>query len=564
MLDQTTRSSETPHAHNRMLEGDAQINSRNVRVLELVNDKKTGSFFTPAVLARSVVRYIFDNLAHLGAREISILEPSVGEGAFLRAISEIGETNTRIEAIDVVDIEPSFIEECQGVKFSSTKIKYYCNDFINFRGRSDGYDVIIGNPPYISYKHLSEEQIIASRSLFKDNGLKSSDFRNIWTLFLLKASTLLKPDGMMAFVLPKEVVYVNHASWLRSLLLREFARVDVFVFDELHFDHADQDVAVIICHRLHDSRGLYVSESQGTQINFEDLRLIEVDQFYGSKWSQFKISDGENALLRQFTENFKTLETYCTAVAGIVPAANSFFIINAHQVDELKLRDHVKPIVQRSNYLGKNLILNSALMTEIANSGLPAYLLAGYDYEAPPPEVLSYLEIGKAKNLDKRYKMTRRNPWHRIPSIWPGEALFFKRIGEFPKFVINTAEALVTDTAYRVTPGEGIDLRSLIFSFYNSVTMVAAELRGRTYGGGVLELTPNEFKRLPVPFVSVTEDHFVRFAARMKSASFSDALAEQDNFILPRAGISTFDIDTIQRVRQELYEKRLKKGRPKA
>jgi len=547
-----------------MLGGDAQTNSRDIRVFELVNDKKTGSFFTPTALARSVVGCIVDNLAHLGARELSILEPSVGEGAFLRAISEVGETTTRIGAIDAVDIEPSFIEECQCVKFSSTEVKYYCEDFINFSGRPDGYDVIVGNPPYISYKHLSEEQITASRSFFKKNGLKSSDFRNIWTLFLLKSSVLLKPDGMMAFVLPKEVVYVNHASWLRSLLLQEFTRVDVFVFDELHFDHADQDVAVIICHRLHESGGLYISESQGTQINFEGLRLIEVDQFYGSKWSQFKISDGENALLRQFADNFKTLETYCTAVAGIVPAANSFFIINEHQVDELNLRDHVKPIVQRSNYLGKNLILDFALMTEITNSGLPAYLLAGYDYEAPPPEILSYLEVGKVQNLDKRYKMTRRDPWHRIPSIWPGEALFFKRIGELPKFVLNTAEALVTDTAYRVTPGEGIDLRSLIFSFYNSVTMVAAELRGRTYGGGVLELTPNEFKRLPVPFVSVTEDQFVRFAARMKSASFSDALAEQDNFLLPRVGISTLDIAAIQRVRQELYDKRLKKGRPKA
>jgi hypothetical protein len=79
----------------------------------------------------------------------------------------------------------------------------------------------------------------------------------------------------------------------------------------------------------------------------------------------------------------------------------------------------------------------------------------------------------------------------------------------------------------------------------------------------VLELTPNEFKQLPIPFSAVTEAEFDMFVARMKTASFSEALAAQDDYLLPRAGISTSDIAAIQRVRQELYAKRLKKGRPK-
>jgi hypothetical protein len=44
------------------------------------------------------------------------------------------------------------------------------------------------------------------------------------------------------------------------------------------------------------------------------------------------------------------------------------------------------------------------------------------------------------------------------------------------------------------------DLNSFIFSFYNSLTLVFAETDGRYYGGGVLELTPREFKKLPIPY----------------------------------------------------------------
>ncbi len=529
----------------------------------MVNDRRTGSFFTPDALARSVVCRLDQHLRQSAQSGLAVLEPSVGEGAFIRALGQVQVPHRRISSLDVVDIEPTFIEESRSISLPGAEVAYACEDFITFEGRDGGYDVILGNPPYVSYKHLSEDQVAAARAYFGSNGLKASDFRNLWTLFLLKASVLLKHDGVMAFVLPKEVVYVNHASWLRSLLLKAFARVEVFVFDELHFDHADQDVAVIFCYRSHAVAGLHISEGRGGQIDSQGLRLIEIDQFYGSKWSQFKISDSDNALLGRCAESFHPLETYCVAVAGIVPAANAFFIIDAARVDALDAGAFVQPIVQRSNYLGKNLVLDSKTMDEIAASGLPAFLLTGYDYDDPPANIASYLKEGEALGLAERYKMTRRDPWHRISGIWSSEALFFKRIGELPKFVLNSASALVTDTAYRITPGEGVDLRSLIFSFYNSVTMVAAELRGRTYGGGVLELTPNEFKQLPIPFSAVTEAEFDMFVARMKTASFSEALAAQDDYLLPRAGISTSDIAAIQRVRQELYAKRLKKGRPK-
>ena len=530
----------------------------------MVNDKKTGSFFTPSSLARSVVSHLGLHLQRAARTDLAVLEPSVGEGVFIQALVEVQHVSHRIATIDVVDIEPTFIEACHGIGLPSADVNYSCEDFITFDGRAGGYDVIVGNPPYVSYKHLSEAQVEAARNYFKVNDLEASDFRNLWTLFLLKSSMLLKSDGVMAFVLPKEVVYVNHASWLRSMLLETFKRVEVFVFDELHFDHADQDVAVIFCYRTQEPPGLYIGEGRGGRIDPEGLRLIEIDQFYGSKWSQFKISNSDNALLRRCAQSFLPLETYCTAVAGIVPAANSFFILDAASVDALNAGTFARPIVQRSNYIGKNLVLDAAVMDEIVAAGLPAFLMAGYDYEEPPAAIAAYLTTGEALGLDRRYKMTKREPWHRIPGIWSSDALFFKRIGELPKFVLNSAAALVTDTAYRVTPAKGVDLRSLIFSFYNSVTMVAAELRGRTYGGGVLELTPNEFKRLPVPFSPVTETEFDLFVARMKMGSFSDALAAQDDYLLPRAGISTSDIALIQRVRQELYGKRLKKGRPKS
>ncbi|PTQ61210.1 N-6 DNA methylase [Sphingomonas aurantiaca] len=529
----------------------------------MVNDKKTGSFFTPDPLAVSIVNHLALTLNASKQSSLAVLEPSVGNGAFVTALSKTKTIQNRVSILHGVDIEPAFVDACEDIALTVPEVRFFREDFIDFQGRESGYDIIIGNPPYVSYKHLSAEKVNGARAIFNENGLAKGDFRNLWTLFLLKSASLLKDDGIMAFVLPKEVVYVNHAGWLRSRLLRDFTRVEVFVFDELHFEHAVQDVAVIFCYRNHDSAGFYVGEGKGGSINPSDLRLIEIDKFYGSKWSQFKISDLDNGLLSRCTTGFFPVQKYCIAVAGIVPAANDFFVIDASKVEELEAKSFVRKIVSKSNYLGKDLVLNDQVMNRIVDAGLPAFLLTGYDFDEPPTGISEYLKAGEDLALDQRYKMVRRNPWHRIPGIWSSDAVFFKRIGELPKFVLNDVAALVTDTAYRVTALEGVDLRSLIFSFYNSATMVAAELQGRTYGGGVLELTPNEFKRLPVPFSRVSETEFQEFVAHIKTHSFSDALARQDDYLLPRAGVSNADIAAIQQVRHELYVKRLKKGKIK-
>jgi hypothetical protein len=83
--------------------------------------------------------------------------------------------------------------------------------------------------------------------------------------------------------------------------------------------------------------------------------------------------------------------------------------------------------------------------------------------------------------------------------------LLAKRSHRFPRLLLNIAGAFTTDTIYR---GEMRDqyktrIRDFIAGFHNSLTLLSAELEGRTYGGGVLELVPGEVARLLVPMASL-------------------------------------------------------------
>ena len=59
-----------------------------------------------------------------------------------------------------------------------------------------------------------------------------------------------------------------------------------------------------------------------------------------------------------------------------------------------------------------------------------------------------------------------------------------------------------TDTIHRVRFKQKISARRLAAAFCNSLTFAWAEICGRSYGGGVLELEPCEAEELPIPMAA--------------------------------------------------------------
>ena len=96
-------------------------------------------------------------------------------------------------------------------------------------------------------------------------------------------------------------------------------------------------------------------------------------------------------------------------------------------------------------------------------------------------------------------------------------------------------------------------------AFYNSLTLAFAELEGRYYGGGVLELTPNELRVLPIPYTNC--DNFEEYITEFKNkSSIRDILDHYNYQILNRTlGLTIVEIERIELIRQKLINKRHRK-----
>jgi len=112
-----------------------------------------------------------------------------------------------------------------------------------------------------------------------------------------------------------------------------------------------------------------------------------------------------------------------------------------------------------------------------------------------------------------------------------------KRAHNIPRLILNTAGAYTTDTAYRIKPLRA-SAESLVFSFVNSLTCLTAELEGRHYGGGVLELVPSEIERLLLPVVECSAAELAATDDKYRKAENDLVfLRGQDAAVLRKIGV---------------------------
>jgi adenine-specific DNA-methyltransferase len=148
------------------------------------------------------------------------LEPCVGNGALLSALSDFGVRKNCITGLDVdAHSRPNdrFGNISRGTEFlrwsHTTKLRF---------------DKIVANPPYVALERLDAAIRQAAIEASLSQTIKVTPNGNAWYAFLCASIRLLKTDGSLCFLLPAAWDYANYASPLRNAISRYFSSVQVF------------------------------------------------------------------------------------------------------------------------------------------------------------------------------------------------------------------------------------------------------------------------------------------------------------------------------------------------
>ena len=133
-----------------------------------------------------------------------------------------------------------------------------------------------------------------------------------------------------------------------------------------------------------------------------------------------------------------------------------------------------------------------------------------------------------------------------------------KRAHDIPRLIYNEIGALTTDTAYRISPINNIPPQNIVCNFINSLTALSAELEGRSYGGGVLELVPSEIEKLL--YISSPLNHNIReLHNRVLAMEAENLLQDQDRLVLTNLGLNQNDICLLHNAWFKLKQRRQRK-----
>lgn len=463
--------------------------------------KLRGAYYTPLPLAEMMVK-MFSREKDIK----NVLEPSCGDGVFIDALIEMPlmEHLDHIMAIEIEENEALKVKE--RVKDVSN-ITVRNQDFFEFyekRGKQK-YDLILGNPPYIRYQYLEENQRELMSDILISQGMKSNKLVNTWVGFMVACVNMLSNHGRIAFVIPAEILQVAYAEDLRLFLTNHLSKITLITFEELVFPDIEQEILVFIGEKGDEEKGIKIIELS----NLDDLSDFDINtngfqklQHVHEKWTKYFTNDKENALVSEIRSDkrFQKLSDVSLINVGITTGNNKYFSVNQETVDKYELQKVVRPLIGRSAH-AHSVYFEKKDWKENVNAGKAAYLIdfPDTDYDDYSKKQREYIQMGEQNGENTGYKCSIRDKWYRIPSVWVPDAFFLRRNNLYPKFVLNCCDAVSTDTMHRIKFNDGIEPERILLSYYNSISFAFTELCGRSYGGGVLEILPGEVGNIVVP-----------------------------------------------------------------
>ena len=270
--------------------------------LDSVYKKDNGIFYTDIRLASQIMAFLSF------PKDSIILDPCCGTGNFLTVAQELG-----YEKIYGADIDKGAISLAKK-NISVAKLgildtlgnnaEYFLNKF----DLSEPADAIIGNPPYAPI--AKDIMINTSDYLFlrkvKDSG------SNLFVAAIYRAFDLIKSNGTIAYIIPKNFLHVASYSMLRKTILNEKCIVSIIDIGKYFKNVRGEQIVLTLKNKFAKDSTISIYKYE----NHEIVKKLEVPQsFYRDEVLLFE-SEEDFTIFKKLENTYQKFSDICTGYVG--------------------------------------------------------------------------------------------------------------------------------------------------------------------------------------------------------------------------------------------------------
>lgn len=199
--------------------------------------------------------------------------------------------------------------------------KLYFSDV--FQRENPGFDVVIGNPPYVTYKGKEKVDVNPKEieSLIK-NYPHSAEYKiNSYALFVEMGTKLLTKNAILTYIIPSTILQNEYLKNIRRYILSGYNLREIVNFENKIFEAVTDSIIVFIKNSFSKEDVTHVKRKDNLIFSSSD-KILDWKQ---ADWLKFddaiinlKINKEEENVLDKILSNSSLLEEFLSIYVGIV------------------------------------------------------------------------------------------------------------------------------------------------------------------------------------------------------------------------------------------------------
>ena len=379
--------------------------------------------------------------------------------------------------------------------------------------KNGGFDIVIGNPPYVRQESIPADEKDRLQKAYKDGTTRTSD---LFAYFYLRGLNILRPGGVHTFICSNGWLYSEYGAKLEETLLHTADIASVYNSEiERQFSTAAINTVISVMRNRNPD-----GESQTRFVVFRDAlekslnsakarrEIIRTNaqlkkegmlgnKYVGGKWGGrfLRAPDIYSVVLDKGKDKFVRLEQVASIQRGISTGVNDFFHLDENCVSQWGIEGRfMRPLITSATECA-GIVINPAV--------LPYRLFVCPENRAAlrGTNALRYIDWGESEGYHEKKSVKSRPLWYSLREQPEFDCLLLRFRHERVWTLVNESpEISGGDTMFvaryrerrAVYPGNCY-ANSTLFAFF-------AEILARVnFGEGIAVTNGPELKAIPFP-----------------------------------------------------------------